>query len=97
MRRVGRDRGVDNVEFVWIMTDWSFHVPPTDRRHASHWYPGDDVVDHIAADAYNWSTANRASTSHGAASSRSSLPSVTLAPSARTRASCSPNGRPLAS
>ena len=50
-----RARGVDNVEFVWIMTDWSFHVPPSDRRHANHWYPGDDVVDHIAADAYNWS------------------------------------------
>jgi hypothetical protein len=51
-----RDRGVDNVEFVWIMTDWSFHVTPSDRRHAPLWYPGDDYVDYIAADAYNWST-----------------------------------------
>ncbi|HJR93683.1 MAG TPA: Ig-like domain-containing protein [Acidimicrobiia bacterium] len=51
-----RDRGVDNVEFVWIMTDWSFHVPPSDRRHAPLWYPGDNYVDYIAADAYNWST-----------------------------------------
>ena len=51
-----RARGVGNVEFVWIMTDWSFHVPATDRRYAPKWYPGDDYVDHIAADAYNWST-----------------------------------------
>lgn len=45
----------DNVAFVWIMTDYSFVVPATDRRQAIKWYPGDDVVDHIAADAYNWS------------------------------------------
>ena len=49
-------RGVNNVEFVWIMTGYSFRVPPSDPRHAPHWYPGDDVVDHIAADAYNYST-----------------------------------------
>ena len=47
--------GVTNAEFVWIMTDYSFDVPSTDRRHAPKWYPGDDVVSHIAADAYNWS------------------------------------------
>ena len=51
-----RDRGVTNVEFVWIMTDYSFEVPSSDRRHAAHWYPGDEYVDHIAADAYNWSS-----------------------------------------
>jgi hypothetical protein len=51
-----RDRAVTNVEFVWIMTDWSFHVPSSDRRYAPKWYPGDAYVDHIAADAYNWSS-----------------------------------------
>ena len=51
-----RDRGVTNVEFVWIMTDWSFHVPASDRRQAPKWYPGDNYVDYIAADAYNWSS-----------------------------------------
>jgi hypothetical protein len=51
-----RNRGVTNVEFVWIMTDWSFHVPPSDRRFAASWYPGDAYVDDIAADAYNWSS-----------------------------------------
>ncbi len=50
-----RTRNVTNVEFVWIMTDYSFAVPSTDRRHAPKWYPGDDVVDYLAADAYNWS------------------------------------------
>ena len=60
-----RARGVGNVEFVWIMTDWSFHVPATDRRYAPKWYPGDDYVDHIAADAYNWSTCR--GTSHAVA------------------------------
>ncbi len=50
-----RTRNVTNVEFVWIMTDYSFAVPSTDRRHAPKWYPGDDVVDYMAADAYNWS------------------------------------------
>ena len=51
-----RNRGVTDVQFVWIMTDWSFHVPSTDRRYAPNWYPGDNYVDDIAADAYNWSS-----------------------------------------
>jgi hypothetical protein len=51
-----RDRGVTNAKFVWIMTDWSFHVPSSDRRYAPKWYPGDGYVDDIAADAYNWSS-----------------------------------------
>ena len=50
-----RARGADKVEFVWIMTDYAFELPPSDRRHAPDWYPGDAWVDHIAADAYNWS------------------------------------------
>ena len=48
-------QGVTNAEFVWIMTDHSFVVPSSDRRQAIKWYPGDEFVDHIAADAYNWS------------------------------------------
>jgi hypothetical protein len=51
-----RNRGITNAEFVWIMTDWSFHVPSSDRRYARKWYPGDGYVDDIAADAYNWSS-----------------------------------------
>ncbi len=39
---------------VWIMTDYSFQLPVAERRHAAHWYPGDEWVEAIAADAYNW-------------------------------------------
>lgn len=54
-RTVFDAQGVTNAEYVWIMTDHSFVVPSTDRRQAIKWYPGDAYVDHIAADAYNWS------------------------------------------
>lgn len=46
--------GVDNVRWTWIMTAWSFQVPETDRRSSGKWYPGDDVVEVLGADAYNW-------------------------------------------
>jgi hypothetical protein len=36
------------------MTYWSFATDPSDARHVDKWYPGDDVVDYIASDAYNW-------------------------------------------
>ncbi len=48
--------GVDNVQWAWIMTAWSFHVPESDRRAAARWFPGDDVVDVLGVDAYNWSS-----------------------------------------
>ncbi len=48
------DQQVTTLGRVWIMTDYSFHVPADDRRHADGWYPGDDWVEAIGADAYNW-------------------------------------------
>ena len=51
--------GVTNVRFAWIMTAWSFEVGdihPNDRRIAQRWYPGDDVVDYISVQEYNWAT-----------------------------------------
>jgi hypothetical protein len=46
-----RQRGATNVVFVWNMMSWTFNpngpAPET-------WYPGDDVVDWVAADGYNW-------------------------------------------
>lgn len=51
---VFRAAGAGNVRFTWQMTDWSFRASPTDRRHAAHWYPGDDVVDVVGADVFNW-------------------------------------------
>lgn len=49
--------GATNVRFAWIMTAWSFEVGdirPDDRRVADRWYPGDDVVDYISVQEYNW-------------------------------------------
>lgn len=54
LREVFRDREATNVKFIWIMTDYSFFVGAQDRRDAAKWYPGDDYVDAMGADAYNW-------------------------------------------
>ena len=56
---VFEQQGVRNVRFAWIMTAWSFEVGdirPNDRRIADKWYPGDDVVDYISVQEYNWAT-----------------------------------------
>ena len=49
---VMRARGATNVVFVWNMMAYTFNpygpVP-------EDYYPGDDVVDWVAADGYNWS------------------------------------------
>jgi plastocyanin len=42
-------QGVNNVSWSWTVTAWSF-----DQFEAENWYPGDDVVDVVAADGYNW-------------------------------------------
>jgi len=57
MHSVFTREGVTNVHWAWIMTEWSFEVGDFrtgDRREAKLWYPGDDVVDLIASDTYNW-------------------------------------------
>jgi hypothetical protein len=41
--------GVTNVTYAWTMMAWSFRT-----GSASAYYPGDDVVDVIAGDGYNW-------------------------------------------
>jgi hypothetical protein len=51
---VFREQGATNAKFMWIMTDQSFWLPSSDRRAAASWYPGDEWVDGIASDAYNW-------------------------------------------
>ena len=48
------DNGFDPLGRVWIATDFSFQVPADDRRHADRWYPGDEWVEAIGTDAYNW-------------------------------------------
>jgi len=41
--------GVTNVTYAWTMTAWSFL-----QENAAQYYPGNDVVDLIASDGYNW-------------------------------------------
>lgn len=49
---VYREAGVTNAEYVLTMTAWGFKRK--DDRNVRYYYPGDDYVDHIAADGYNW-------------------------------------------
>ncbi len=42
--------GATNVEWVWCTTAWSWGT----AADPAAWYPGDDVVDWVAADGYNW-------------------------------------------
>ncbi len=53
---LARDRSITNVKFIWIMTDYAFKLPPTERRYADKWYPGDTWVDAAGIDPYNWHT-----------------------------------------
>jgi len=49
-----RNRGVQNVEYTWQMTSWSFATSTDDRRYAAKWYPGDSYVTNVGTDPYNW-------------------------------------------
>jgi Glycosyl hydrolase family 26 len=49
-----RQQGATNVRFVWQMTEWAFRTNPADSHYAGAWYPGDDVVDNVGGDVYNW-------------------------------------------
>jgi hypothetical protein len=51
-----RAEGATNAKIMFITTAFAYKVKPSDRRLATKWYPGDDVVDAIAVDAYNWYT-----------------------------------------
>lgn len=50
---VVRAEGAERVELVWCPTAWGFR--PGSGRDPAEWYPGDDVVDWVCADGYNWS------------------------------------------
>ncbi|NTW40300.1 MAG: hypothetical protein HGA44_10515 [Cellulomonadaceae bacterium] len=50
---VFRAAGVTNVLWTWTMTLGSFTSPPS-TAGADAFYPGDDVVDRVGVDAYNW-------------------------------------------
>jgi hypothetical protein len=50
IREIFREEGVDNVAWVWCPTAKGFEG--TGRDQAARYYPGDDQVDWICADAY---------------------------------------------
>ncbi len=54
VRSVFQTAGVTNVTYAWTMMAWSFRT-----GGAAQYYPGDDVVDVIASDGYNWYTCPR--------------------------------------
>jgi hypothetical protein len=45
------ERGGSDLQTVWVMTGGAFSGPTADE-----WYPGDDAVDVIGVDPYNWYT-----------------------------------------
>lgn len=49
---VFRNNGVSNARFTWILTAFTFSR--TDGQGPWSWYPGDDYVDAIGADGYNF-------------------------------------------
>jgi len=49
---VFRDRGADNVAFVWTLMSWTFN--PRSDRDPMAYYPGDAFVDFVGADGYNF-------------------------------------------
>ena len=51
---VFRGEGVTNASYVWTMTDYAYWRTDAPHRRAPLWYPGDEYVDHLAVDAYNW-------------------------------------------
>jgi hypothetical protein len=46
--------GATNVRFMFITTAFGYTVKPTSRQYAPAYYPGDNVVQGIGVDAYNW-------------------------------------------
>jgi hypothetical protein len=49
-----QSRGVTNAVWVWCPVSLNFYPPPRGLNPAQPYYPGDDVVDWICADGYNW-------------------------------------------
>ncbi|MGH8990294.1 MAG: glycoside hydrolase family 26 protein [Acidimicrobiia bacterium] len=51
--------GATNVVWVWCGNAAHFKSPNDDGHWAFDYYPGDDVVDWISADGYNWGVSDR--------------------------------------
>lgn len=53
---VFRSEGVNNVQWVFQLTAWSYRTSTSSSTAAIKYYPGDSYVDVIGGDAYNWYT-----------------------------------------
>jgi hypothetical protein len=49
-------QGASNVMWTWQMTAYAFRTNPSSDVYAAKWYPGDEWIDNVGADAYNWYT-----------------------------------------
>jgi hypothetical protein len=49
-------QGASNVVWTWQMTAYSFATGASSPQNAAVWYPGDEWIDNVGADAYNWFT-----------------------------------------
>lgn len=47
-------QGATNVMWTWQMTAYAFSANPSSDQYAAKWYPGDQWVDNVGADSYNW-------------------------------------------
>jgi beta-mannanase len=56
IHRLFRAAGVTNAVWVWSPNERSFPDAPWNRTE--RYYPGDDVVDWVGIDGYNWGAAN---------------------------------------
>jgi hypothetical protein len=61
LRSVLRSAGATNVQLVWCPN--SNDVPATSWNHWSAYYPGDDAVDWVGVDGYNWGRSDHPSDS----------------------------------
>ena len=58
IRTIFHEQGLTSAElsYLWVATAHSFAIAPPHWQAAPLWYPGDDVVDAIGSDGYNWYT-----------------------------------------
>lgn len=55
-----RERAATNAEFLWIVTGAGFNR--VGDRNSANFYPGDDVVDALGVDVFNWYTCRETAT-----------------------------------
>ena len=56
VRGIFDEVGADNAQFVWCPNEFLFWDADEGGGNPDEWYPGDDNVDWLCADGYNWQT-----------------------------------------